>query len=256
MLAGLQKSNVIIVAARPSMGKTSLAMNIAQHAALRADKVVAVFSLEMSKPELTNRILCSEAMVDMEKVRHGRLNEDDWRKLIETMGHLSASKLYIDDTAGISVAEIRSKCRRLMVESKQLDLIVIDYLTLMSTSGKSDSFQLEIADLSRSLKGLARELKVPIIVISQLSRAAAKRNNDHRPVLSDLRDSGAIEQDADVVLFVHRESYYRDKGEEDDGEAEIIIAKQRNGPVGKVNVKWLAEYTRFMPISDREAPPN
>ena len=186
------------------MGKTTLAVNMAQHAALRADKVVAIFSLEMSKTELTNRILCSEAMVDMEKVRHGRLNEEDWRKLSQSMGLLSGSKLFIDDTSGITVPEIRSKCRRMMVEQKQLDLIVIDYLTLMGTDSGRDSYQLEIADLSRSLKGLARELKVPVIVISQLSRATAKRT-DHRPILSDLRDSGAIEQDADVVLFIHRE---------------------------------------------------
>ncbi|HOV70148.1 MAG TPA: DnaB-like helicase C-terminal domain-containing protein, partial [Clostridia bacterium] len=169
-----------------------------------------------------------------------------------TISQLSQAKLFIDDTSGITVPEIRSKCRRLMVETKGLDLVVIDYLTLMGTSGRSESFQLEVAELSRSLKGLARELNIPIIVISQLSRALTKRT-DHRPILSDLRDSGAIEQDADVVLFIHREGYYQEKGEEDDGAAEIIVAKQRNGPVGKVNVHWLPKYTRFMPpLSDRE----
>lgn len=252
MLSGLQKSNLIIVAARPSVGKTSFALNIAQHAALRAGKCVAVFSLEMGKEEVTNRILCSEARVDMEKVRHGTLTEKDWEKLAASMGELTRSNLYIDDTPGISVPEVRSKCRRLRIEHGALDLVIIDYLTLMGTEGyiKADSRQQEISELSRTLKGLARDLDVPVITISQLSRASEKRS-DHRPILSDLRDSGAIEQDADVVLFLHRDSYYADSNAESENSAQVIVAKQRNGPVGDIDLYWESEYTRYSERTER-----
>lgn len=245
--AGLQKSDLILIAARPSMGKTAFALNLAQHAALRQDKKVAVFSLEMSKEQLVNRILCSEAMVDAQKMRTGTLDEEDWPKLIEALGPVASADIYIDDTPGISPLEIRTKCRRLKME-KGLDLILIDYLQLMSSSGKNDSRQQEISDISRSLKAIARELEVPVIALSQLSRACDQRT-DHRPVLSDLRESGAIEQDADVVAFLYRDEYYFPDTEKKN-QAELIIAKQRNGPTGTVYLTWLGKYTKFASASN------
>ena len=238
--AGLQKSDLILIAARPSMGKTAFVLNVAQHAALKENVPVAIFSLEMSKAQLVNRMLCAEALVDAQKVRTGELNSDDWNKLVEGIGRLSEAPIYIDDTPGITAMEIRAKCRRLKLE-KGLGLIVIDYLQLMSGSGKSDSRQQEISEISRSLKAIAREMEAPVIALSQLSRACEARS-DHRPMLSDLRESGAIEQDADLVAFLYRDEYYFP---EKKNMAELIIAKQRNGPTGTVNLTWLGQYTKF-----------
>ena len=241
--AGLQKSDLILIAARPSMGKTAFVLNVAQHAALKENVPVAIFSLEMSKAQLVNRMLCAEALVDAQKVRTGELNSDDWNKLVEGMGRLSEAPIYIDDTPGITAMEIRAKCRRLKLE-KGLGLIVIDYLQLMSGSGKSDSRQQEISEISRSLKAIAREMEAPVIALSQLSRACEARS-DHRPMLSDLRESGAIEQDADLVAFLYRDEYYFPEKTEKKNMAELIIAKQRNGPTGTVNLTWLGQYTKF-----------
>ena len=241
--AGLQKSDLILIAARPSMGKTAFVLNVAQHAALKENVPVAIFSLEMSKAQLVNRMLCAEALVDAQKVRTGELNSDDWNKLVEGMGRLSEAPIYIDDTPGITAMEIRAKCRRLKLE-KGLGLIVIDYLQLMSGSGKSDSRQQEISEISRSLKAIAREMEAPVIALSQLSRACEARS-DHRPMLSDLRESGAIEQDADLVAFLYRDEYYFLEKTEKKNMAELIIAKQRNGPTGTVNLTWLGQYTKF-----------
>ena len=242
--AGLQPSDLILVAARPSMGKTACVLNIAQYVAFHSDLCTAIFSLEMSKEQLVNRLFSLESRVDAQKLRSGDLSDADWEKLIEGAGTIGQSKLIIDDTPGISISELRSKCRKYKLEH-DLKLIIIDYLQLMSGSGgrASDSRQQEISDISRSLKGLARELNVPVIALSQLSRAVEQRP-DHRPMLSDLRESGAIEQDADVVMFIYRDDYYN-KDTEDKGIAEIIIAKQRNGPIGTVNLVWLPEYTKF-----------
>ena len=242
--AGLQPSDLILVAARPSMGKTAFVLNIAQYVAFHSDLCTAIFSLEMSKEQLVNRLFSLESRVDAQKLRSGDLSDADWEKLIEGAGTIGQSKLIIDDTPGISISELRSKCRKYKLEH-DLKLIIIDYLQLMSGSGSraSDSRQQEISDISRSLKGLARELNVPVIALSQLSRAVEQRP-DHRPMLSDLRESGAIEQDADVVMFIYRDDYYN-KDTEDKGIAEIIIAKQRNGPIGTVNLVWLPEYTKF-----------
>lgn len=242
--AGLQPSDLILVAARPSMGKTAFVLNIAQYVAFHSDLCTAIFSLEMSKEQLVNRLFSLESRVDAQKLRTGNLADSDWEKLIEGAGVIGQSKLIIDDTPGISISEMRSKCRKYKLEH-DLKLIIIDYLQLMSGSGKrsSDSRQQEISDISRSLKALARELHVPVIALSQLSRAVEQRP-DHRPMLSDLRESGAIEQDADVVMFIYRDDYYN-KDTEDKGIAEIIIAKQRNGPIGTVNLVWLPEYTKF-----------
>ncbi len=242
--AGLQPSDLILVAARPSMGKTAFVLNIAQYVAFHSDLCTAIFSLEMSKEQLVNRLFSLESRVDAQKLRSGDLSDADWEKLIEGAGTIGRSKLIIDDTPGISISELRSKCRKYKLE-QDLKLIIIDYLQLMSGSGgrASDSRQQEISDISRSLKGLARELNVPVIALSQLSRAVEQRP-DHRPMLSDLRESGAIEQDADVVMFIYRDDYYN-KDTEDKGIAEIIIAKQRNGPIGTVNLVWLPEYTKF-----------
>ena len=242
--AGLQPSDLILVAARPSMGKTAFVLNIAQYVAFHSDLCTAIFSLEMSKEQLVNRLFSLESRVDAQKLRSGDLSDADWEKLIEGAGTIGQSKLIIDDTPGISISELRSKCRKYKLEH-DLKLIIIDYLQLMSGSGgrASDSRQQEISDISRSLKGLARELNVPVIALSQLSRAVEQRP-DHRPMLSDLRESGAIEQDADVVMFIYRDDYYN-KDTEDKGVAEIIIAKQRNGPIGTVNLVWLPEYTKF-----------
>ncbi len=241
--AGLQKSDLILIAARPSMGKTAFVLNVAQHAALKENVPVAIFSLEMSKAQLVNRMLCAEALVDAQKVRTGELNSDDWNKLVEGMGRLSEAPIYIDDTPGITAMEIRAKCRRLKLE-KGLGLIVIDYLQLMSGSGKSDSRQQEISEISRALKTIAREMEAPVIALSQLSRACEARS-DHRPMLSDLRESGAIEQDADLVAFLYRDEYYFPEKTEKKNMAELIIAKQRNGPTGTVNLTWLGQYTKF-----------
>lgn len=243
-LSGLQRSDLILIAARPSMGKTAFVLNIAQHVAFRQNKAVAIFSLEMSKEQLVNRLFSLESHVDAQLLRTGNLKDSDWEKLIEGAGRIGKSKLVIDDTSGISIAEMRSKCRKYKLELG-LDLIIIDYLQLMSGSSKrsSESRQQEISEISRSLKGLARELNVPVIALSQLSRAVEQRT-DKRPMLSDLRESGAIEQDADVCMFIYREDYYI-PDTEDKGIAEIIIAKQRNGPVGTVRLAWMPQYTRF-----------
>ena len=241
--AGLQKSDLILIAARPSMGKTAFVLNVAQHAALKENVPVAIFSLEMSKEQLVKRMLCAEALVDAQKVRTGELNNDDWNKLVEGMGRLSEAPIYIDDTPGITAMDIRAKCRRLKLE-KGLGLVVIDYLQLMSGSGRSDSRQQEISEISRSLKAVAREIEAPVIALSQLSRACEARS-DHRPMLSDLRESGAIEQDADLVAFLYRDEYYFPEKTEKKNMAELIIAKQRNGPTGTVNLTWLGQYTKF-----------
>ncbi|MBR5467818.1 MAG: replicative DNA helicase [Firmicutes bacterium] len=240
--AGLQKSDLILLAARPSMGKTAFALNIAQNAAIRHNVPVAIFSLEMGEEQLVNRMLCSEAMIDAQKLRTGELEDEDWPKLIQALGPLSKSNIYIFDTPGASPMDVRSKCRKLKME-KGLGLIMIDYLQLMNGDGKNDSRQQEISNISRALKGIARELQVPVIALSQLSRACEQRS-DHRPMLSDLRESGAIEQDADVVAFLYRDEYYFPDTEAKN-QAELIIAKQRNGPTGTVNLAWLGQYTKF-----------
>lgn len=240
--AGLQRSDLVLLAARPSMGKTAFALNIAQNAAIRHNVPVAIFSLEMSKEQLVNRMLCSEAMIDAQKLRTGELMDDDWPKLIQAMGPLSQANIYIDDTPGVSPMDIRSKCRKMKLE-KGLGLILIDYLQLMSGDGKIESRQQEISAISRSLKAIAREMDAPVIALSQLSRACEQRS-DHRPMLSDLRESGAIEQDADVVAFLYRDEYYFPETEAKN-QAELIIAKQRNGPTGTVNLAWLGQYTKF-----------
>lgn len=242
--SGLQPSDLILVAARPSMGKTAFVLNIAQHVAFRQNKTVAIFSLEMSKEQLVNRLFSLESYVDAQLLRTGNLKDSDWEKLIEGAGTIGRSNLIIDDTPGISISEMRSKCRKYKLEHN-LEMIIIDYLQLMSGSvgGRSESRQQEISDISRSLKALARELNVPVLALSQLSRAVEQRP-DHRPMLSDLRESGAIEQDADVCMFIYRDDYYN-KDTEHVNEAEIIIAKQRNGPIGTVVLTWLPQYTKF-----------
>ena len=226
------------------MGKTAFVLNIAQHVAFKSKKTVAIFSLEMSKEQLVNRLFSLESQVDSQALRTGNLKDSDWEKLIESAGIIGKSNLIIDDTPGISISEMRSKCRKYKLEH-HLDLIIIDYLQLMSGSvgRRSDSRQQEISDISRALKGLARELNVPVIALSQLSRAVEQRP-EHRPMLSDLRESGAIEQDADVVMFIYRDDYYN-KDTDTPNQAEIIIAKQRNGPIGTVNLAWLPDYTKF-----------
>ena len=247
--AGLHGSELILVAARPAMGKTAFALNIATNAALRANVPVAIFSLEMSKDQLVNRMLCSEAMVDSNKVRTGKLDEEDWTKLAEAIGPLSEAGVYIDDTPGISVMEIRTKCRKLKME-KNIGLVVIDYLQLISGSNKRNgSREQEISEISRSLKVLAKELNVPVIALSQLSRAVEQRD-DHRPMLSDLRESGAIEQDADIGMFLERDDYYNKESAEKDI-AEVIIAKQRGGSTGTVKLYWMGNYTKFVNIERR-----
>lgn len=249
-LSGLQPSDLVLVAARPSMGKTAFVLNIAQHVAFKANQSVAIFSLEMSKEQLVNRLFSLESQVDSQSLRTGNLKDSDWEKLIESAGIIGKSHLIIDDTPGISVTELRSKCRKYKLEHG-LKLIIIDYLQLMSGSiGKrSDSRQQEISEISRSLKAIARELHVPVVALSQLSRAVEQRP-DHRPMLSDLRESGAIEQDADVVMFIYRDDYYN-KDTPDKNIAEIIIAKQRNGPIGTINLVWLPQYTKFANMEKR-----
>ena len=242
MLTGLHGGELVILGARPSMGKTSLAMNIAAHAALTAGKSVAVFSLEMPREQIALRVLCSEARVDMQKVRQGTLSGDDWMRLARALGPIAGSNMYLDDTAGISPSQLRSRCRRLMMDHG-LDLIVVDYLGLMHADGKAENRQLEVSEISRQLKAIALELKVPLLACAQLSRASTARV-DKRPALQDLRDSGSIEQDADVVMFIHREGYY-DPNCEEKNVGEIIVSKQRNGPLGTVKVAWLSEYTTY-----------
>jgi len=241
--SGLQKTDLIIVAARPSMGKTALCLTLAQNAAILEQAVVAVFSLEMSKEQLVMRMLSSEARVDAHRFRTGFLTREEWGRLAESIGTLSDAKIFIDDTPGISILEMRAKTRRLVSEQKKLDLVVVDYLQLMSGSRRTESRQQEVSQISRELKGLAKELQVPIVALSQLSRAPEARNPP-RPMMSDLRESGSIEQDADVVAFIYREDYYKPT-EENAGIAEILIAKQRNGPTGTVKLAFLKEFTRF-----------
>ena len=244
--AGMQPSDLILVAARPSMGKTAFVLNMAQYMAFNQNQTVAIFSLEMSKEQLVNRLFSMEARVDSQHLRTGKLSDAEWEKLIESAGMIGRSNLIIDDTPGISISELRSKCRKYKLEH-DLKIIIIDYLQLMSGSGRgSDSRQQEISDISRSLKALARELNVPVVALSQLSRAVEQRP-DHRPMLSDLRESGAIEQDADVVMFIYRDDYYN-KDTDKKGIAEIIIAKQRNGPIGTVELVWMPDYTKFANI--------
>lgn len=241
--AGMQPSDLVLIAARPSMGKTAFVLNIAQHVAFKLNATCAIFSLEMSKEQLVNRLFSLESRVDSQHLRTGNLSDAEWEKLIESAGVIGKSNLIIDDTPGISISELRSKCRKYKLEHN-LQMIIIDYLQLMSGSGRgNDSRQQEISDISRSLKALARELSVPVLALSQLSRAVEQRP-DHRPMLSDLRESGAIEQDADVVMFIYRDDYYN-KDTEKKGIAEIIIAKQRNGPIGTVELVWLPDYTKF-----------
>ena len=247
--AGFHGSDLVLIAARPAMGKSAFALNIATNAAVRANVPVAIFSLEMSKEQMVNRILCSEAMVDSNKVRTGKLEEDDWTKLAGSIGPLSDAEIYIDDTPGISVMEIRAKCRKLKLE-KNIGMVVIDYLQLVQGSNKRNgSREQEISEISRSLKILAKELNVPVIALSQLSRAVEQRP-DHRPMLSDLRESGAIEQDADIVMFLYRDDYYNQDSEKKDI-AEVIIAKHRGGSLGTVDLLWLGSYTKFVNLEKR-----
>ena len=240
--SGFQPSDLILVAARPSMGKTAFVLNIAQYMAFHNNVTAAIFSLEMSKEQLVNRLLALESKVDSQNIRTGNLEDEEWAKLIEGANVIGNSNLIIDDKPGISISELRSKCRKYKMEHN-LGIIFIDYLQLMTGSGRSESRQQEISDISRSLKALARELNVPVVALSQLSRAVEQRP-DHRPMLSDLRESGAIEQDADVVMFIYRDDYYN-KDSENKNIAEIIIAKQRNGPIGTVRLAWMPQYTRF-----------
>ena len=246
--AGLHGSDLILIAARPAMGKTAFALNIAAHAAIRENVPVAIFNLEMSKDQLVNRILCMEAMVDSNKVMTGKLEEDDWSKLAGVVGPISDAGIYIDDTPGISIMEIRTKCRKLKME-KNIGLIVIDYIQLIqgSNNRKNGSREQEIAEISRSLKILAKELNVPVIALSQLSRAVEQRP-DHRPMLSDLRESGSIEQDADIVMFLYRDDYYNPDTEEKDI-SEVIIAKHRAGSTGTVKLLWMGNYTKFVNLA-------
>lgn len=245
--AGFHNSELIILAARPAMGKTSFALNIATNAATKSDIPVLIFSLEMSKEQLVNRILCSEAMVDSNKLKTGKIEENDWIKIVEALGPLSETEMYIDDTAGISITEIRAKARKLKLE-KNIGLIIIDYLQLIQGSGnrRNGSREQEISEISRSLKILAKELDVPVIALSQLSRAAEQRS-EHRPMLSDLRESGSIEQDADIVMFLYRDDYYNEESESKNI-AEVIIAKNRTGSVGTAEMLWMSNYTKFANI--------
>ncbi|WP_201716169.1 replicative DNA helicase [Rossellomorea arthrocnemi] len=249
MTAGFQRNDLIIVGARPSMGKTAFALNIAQNVAVKAKENVAIFSLEMGAEQLVMRMLCAEGNINAQNLRTGDLTDEDWRKLTMAMGSLSNAGIYIDDTPGIKVGEIRSKCRRLAQEHG-LGMILIDYLQLIQGSGRSgENRQQEVSEISRSLKGLARELQVPVIALSQLSRGVEQRQ-DKRPMMSDIRESGSIEQDADIVAFLYREDYY-DKEAENKNIIEIIIAKQRNGPVGNVSLAFVKEYNKFVNLERR-----
>ena len=247
--AGLHGSELILVAARPAMGKSAFALNIATNAAVRAKTPVAIFSLEMSKEQMANRILCSEALVDSNKVRTGKVEDDDWTKLAEASGILSEAQIFIDDTPGISIMEIRAKCRKMKLE-KDIGLVVIDYLQLVQGSNKrAGSREQEIAEISRSLKILAKEINVPVIALSQLSRAPEQRP-DHRPMLSDLRESGSIEQDADIVMFLYRDDYYNQDSDKKNV-AEVILAKHRAGSTGTIELAWLGSYTKFANLDNR-----
>ena len=252
MTSGLHNSDLLILAARPAMGKSAFAINIATNVAVKANIPVVIFNLEMSKEQVVSRILCSEALVDSNKIRTGQLDENDWMKLATTSGILSEAPIYIDDTPGISIMEIRAKCRKLKME-KNIGLVVIDYLQLItaSSSRKNGSREQEISEISRSLKILAKELDAPVIALSQLSRSVEKRQDDKRPMLSDLRESGAIEQDADIVMFIHREDYYNPETE-NKNIAEIIFAKHRGGSTGTVKLRWLGEYTKFFDLAPDE----
>ena len=241
--AGLQPSDMILIAARPSMGKTAFALNLAAHAACKKHITTAIFSLEMSKVQLVNRFLSMESSVSAQNLRTGNLSETEWEKLVEGASIIGNSGLVIDDTPGISISDLRSKCRKIKLEHDDLGLIIIDYIQLMTSNTRSESRQQEVSEISRSLKALARELNVPVVALSQLSRAVEQRP-DHRPMLSDLRESGAIEQDADVVMFLYRDEYYK-KDTDKPGVAEVIIAKQRNGPVGTVELAWIGDRQRF-----------
>jgi replicative DNA helicase len=241
--AGLQKSDLILIAARPAMGKTAFALNIGQFVAIKKKVPVAIFSLEMSADQLVNRLMCSEAMVDNQKMKTGKLEDDDWKKFARAMGPMSEAPIFIDDTPGITATDIRAKCRRLKLE-KGLGLVIIDYLQLVEGRGKRENRQQEITDISRSLKILAKEIDVPVITLSQLSRAPEQRA-DHRPILSDLRESGAIEQDADLVMFLYRDDYY-DPDSEKKNIAEVIIAKSRHGSTGSIELGWMGEFTKFV----------
>ncbi len=242
MTSGLQKGELVIVAARPAMGKTSFCLNVAQHASMRAGETVGIFSLEMSKEQLVLRMLCSDSRVDAHKLRTGRLQEKDWARLAKAYADLSASKVFIDDSSTLSPLEMRAKCRRLRAEHG-LGLVIVDYLQLVTSTGRVENRQQEISAISRSLKGLAKELSVPVVALSQLSRAPEART-DRRPQLSDLRESGALEQDADIVMFIYREEEYK-PSDENRGIAEIIIGKQRNGPTGTRKLAFIKEFTRF-----------
>ena len=248
LLTGLHPGELVLVAGRPAMGKTSIGMNFVENAAIRAGKKAAVFSLEMPAEQLAMRMLCTEARVDMQKVRRGAIDDDEWGKLADALVSIGPASIYVDCTPGITVPEVRSKARRLQLEHG-LDVIMIDYLSLMSATGKTGSRQEEVSQISRTLKGLALELGVPVIALQQLSRAPTGRAN-HRPMLSDIRESGAIEQDADVVMFIHREDYY-DPETPEKNIAELIIAKQRNGSLGTVKLGWKGEFTWFMDLSPR-----
>lgn len=246
LTSGFQPANLVVVAARPSMGKTSLVLNIAANAALKLKVPVALFSLEMSENELTQRLLCAEARVDSQNMRTGNLRDDDWPKLSSALGRLAEAPIFIDDSAETTIMEMRAKARRLK-HKEGLGLIVIDYLQLMCGNGRTENRQQEISEISRSLKILARELEVPVIAVSQLSRAVEQRS-DKRPMLSDLRESGAIEQDADLVIFIYRDDYYNQESDEK-GEAEVIVSKHRNGPTGYVRMTFLQHYAKFSSIA-------
>ena len=249
LLTGLHGGELVIVGARPSMGKSAFGLNIAGYAAMHAGRSVAYFSLEMPNDQLAMRLLCSDARVDMQSVRHGTIRDEDWLSLAATLGPLAASNIYMDDTSGITPSQLRSRCRRLKME-RGLDLVIVDYLQLMSADGHVENRQNEVSEISRNLKSIAKELNVPLVALAQLSRAGAQRS-DKRPILSDLRDSGAIEQDADVIMFLHREEYY-DPNTEDKNIAEVIVAKQRNGPLGTVKLAWLGQYTRFASLQQAQ----
>ena len=254
-LTGLHGGEFILVGARPAMGKTSMALGISLFAATKGKKTVAIFSLEMPSEQIGMRILCSAANINMQRVRTGMLSDDEWIKLGDSLNNLSACRMFIDDTPSITPSQLRSRCRRLMME-QGLELIVIDYLGLMGSDKRTENRQLEVSEISRQLKSIALELKVPLVACAQLSRAPAGRT-DKRPLLSDLRDSGSIEQDADVVMFIHREGYYATAGSEikpDDSEGEVNIAKQRNGPVGTIKVEWQAEFARYTNLPGTKVP--
>ena len=255
LLTGLHAGELVLVGARPSMGKTSFAMNIAAYAAHHG-KSVAVFSLEMPKEQLAMRMLCGDSRVNMQRIRSGTLSDKDWEKLAAALSPLSETKMYLDDSSSLSPAQLRSRCRRQMMEHG-LDLIVLDYMQLMTADGRVENRQLEVSEISRKLKGIALELKVPLLACAQLSRANVKRTGSIRPVLSDLRDSGSIEQDADVVMFLHRPYYYNKEEDVDPSDAEVIVAKQRNGPLDTIHLNWNEDFTLFenryeQPTGDRE----